>query len=103
MAKKANKKGAEEKKTEVKAVKKAVVEEVKKKEEVPKTILGVTIPVAPAPVQAASTEPAYVPKAFELSSRKQSSSTLGLPKSKKPWKTLSDRCPKHTKANPLSW
>lgn len=49
-------------------------------------------------------EPEYEPKPFELS-RKSSlgSKSLGLPKSKKPWKTLSERSGKHTKINPKTW
>ena len=74
--------------------------EVKKEE--PTTILGVTVPVKAAPVADAAQEPAYVPKAFEMT-HKTISATHGMPKSKKPWKVLSERSAKYKKTNPKNW
>ena len=100
MTKKQNKKETvPEQKPNKEANKKAVKEE--KKEE-PTTILGVTVPTKPAPVADANQEPAYVPKPFDLS-RKSTHSTQGMPKSKKPWKVLSERSAKYKKTNPKNW
>ena len=47
-------------------------------------------------------EPAYEPKPFDLS-RKSGPKDQGMPKSKKPWKVLSERSAKHKKMNPKTW
>lgn len=74
--------------------KKVKVQETKKSEVVVETI---------APV--AAKVPEYVPKPFELGRKATASlpSSLGLPKSKKPWKGLSERSGKHKKMNPKTW
>jgi hypothetical protein len=82
--------------------KKQAVPPKKEEEKKPKTLLGVTLPVAPAPVEEAPKEPAYEPKPFDLS-RKSGPKEQGLPKSKKPWKVLSERSAKHKKMNPKKW
>ena len=51
-------------------------------------------------------EPEYIPKAFELGRKSAASvlpNSMGLPKSKKPWKGLSERSGKHKKINPKTW
>jgi hypothetical protein len=65
--------------------------------------------VEPTPVvetiQAPPKVPEYIPKPFELG-RKATAvlpTSLGLPKSKKPWKGLSERSGKHKKMNPKTW
>lgn len=74
--------------------KKPKVEEPKKTEVIVETVAAVAPKV-----------PEYVPKPFELG-RKATAvlpSALGLPKSKKPWKGLSERSGKHKKMNPKNW
>lgn len=52
-------------------------------------------------VQAA--DEVYKPKPLELSKRSSVPKTLGMPKSKKPWKVKSERSSKHTPYKPVSW
>ncbi len=77
------------------------------KEEVKKPVETKSVSVVSNPVPTAPEVPkevAYVPKPLELS-RKPSNlaNSLGLPKSKKPWKALSERSGKHKKMNPKTW
>ncbi len=56
-------------------------------------------------IQPAPKVPEYIPQPFELG-RKATAvlpTSLGLPKSKKPWKGLSERSGKHKKMNPKTW
>ena len=56
-------------------------------------------------IQPAPKGPEYIPQPFELG-RKATTvlpTSLGLPKSKKPWKGLSERSGKHKKMNPKTW
>ena len=99
MTKKQNKKEAIQEQKPQETKKQAVKEE--KKEE-PTTILGVTVPIKPTLAADANQEPAYVPKPFEMS-RKGALTTQGMPKSKKPWKILSERSAKYKKTNPKNW
>ena len=55
----------------------------------PKTLLGVSLPLPPAPQPTQAADPSYQPKPFDLSRKCATLSTQGLPKSKKPWKALS--------------
>jgi hypothetical protein len=76
-------------------------EEKKAKEETKKEVVQNPVPTPPAVPKEAE----YIPKPFELA-RKVSASmpnSLGLPKSKKPWKGLSERSAKHKKMNPKTW
>jgi hypothetical protein len=100
MTKKQNKKEAVQDQKPTQDSKKKAVKEEKKEE--PTTILGVTVPIKPAPAADAIQEPAYVPKPFEMS-RKGALTTQGMPKSKKPWKVLSERSAKYKKTNPKNW
>ena len=100
MTKKQSKKEAVQEQRKPQDTKKKAIKEEKREE--PATILGVTVPIKPAPAADSNQEPAYVPKPFELS-HKSIHSTQGMPKSKKPWKILSERSAKYKKTNPKNW
>ena len=85
-------------KEEVKSAKKSTSK--KAPEVIPEPIIEVVPILIEAPKVV---EPAYVPKPFELSRVSGAPKGVGVPKSKKPWKILSERSGKHKKYNPKTW
>ena len=77
---------------------------IQKKEETKETKSLLGVPLPQTPVVEPPIEPVVEAKPFDLS-RKSSLAphSVGLPKSKKPWKVLSQRSAKHTKINPKTW
>lgn len=76
---------------------KKVENKSKKPEKVVETVVVQAAPVAPK-------EPEYVPKPLDLGRKTPSLPTsLGMPKSKKPWKGASERSGKHKKMYPKTW
>ena len=84
----------------VKKAKKQATEEVKKEVEVIPSLVKEPTPAPAKPVSApAKSEPEAKP--FELG--RKTPLGIGMPKSGKPWKVLSERSSKHKEYNPRSW